>query len=328
MGWRGTLRTFSAITREAERDARRRQRELERQQKEFQRMQELQRAAHEVDVYKNKIQILETVHHDCSKPIDWDKIYKIPPPPKPKLKQINEQKAIRNYQNYKPTFFHKIFYQVNKRKKKLKAQIKNGKKQDISEYKLDVENYKEWAQNKKLSYHVLRGNTKAYEFVLKEIHPFQEIEMIGSSLTFDFINKDCVFVDLHVNNEEIIPKEIKSLLKSGKLSVKQMPNSKFYELYQDYVCSCTLRVANELFALLPIKIVIVNALGELLNTQTGYIEKQVILSISIPIDTIKKLNLRMIDPSDSMRNFIHNMNFKKTVGFHAVEKIDVNSIKY
>ena len=38
-------------------------------------------------------------------------------------------------------------------------------------------------------------------------------------------------------------------------------------------------------------------------------------------ETIEKLNLDMIDPSDSMRNFIHNMNFKKTSGFTAVERV-------
>lgn len=38
-------------------------------------------------------------------------------------------------------------------------------------------------------------------------------------------------------------------------------------------------------------------------------------------ETIEKLNLDMIHPSDSMRNFIHNMNFKKTSGFSEVKRV-------
>ena len=71
-----------------------------------------------------------------------------------------------------------------------------------------------------------------------------------------------------VKSEEIVPRETKSLLKSGKLSVKQMPKARFYEIYQDYVCGCVLRAGRELFALLPIRMVIVTAMANMLNTQT------------------------------------------------------------
>ena len=35
------------------------------------------------------------------------------------------------------------------------------------------------------------------------------------------------------------------------------------------------------------------------------------------------LNLETIDPSDSMRNFVHNMNFSKTKGFSVIEKVEL-----
>jgi hypothetical protein len=106
-----------------------------------------------------------------------------------------------------------------------------------------------------------------------------------------------------------------------------MTKSNFYELYQDYVCGAVLRVARELFALLPIEMVLVTATGTLLNTQTGHMEEQPILSVAMPRKTLEKLNLDMIDPSDSMSNFIHRMKFMKTKGFAKVERISPEELQ-
>lgn len=98
--------------------------------------------------------------------------------------------------------------------------------------------------------------------------------------------------------------------------------TKFYELYQDYVCSGSLRVARELFALFPIEMIIVNAIGNLLNTKTGRMEDTPILSVGIQRETIQNLNLIAVDLSDSMKNFVHRMNFKKSKGFNPVEVLN------
>ncbi len=71
MGWKGTIRSIGAACRAAERDAKRRQRELERQQKQYEKMQELEQAAYEVDVYQNHIDLLQSIHKECSSPVDW-----------------------------------------------------------------------------------------------------------------------------------------------------------------------------------------------------------------------------------------------------------------
>ena len=119
----------------------------------------------------------------------------------------------------------------------------------------------------------------------------------------------------------MIPTEKKSLLQSGKLSVKKMPQSEFYEMYQDYVCSCILRIGNELLAILPDKLVLVHAVDNMLNSKTGHMEEQYILSIAISRQTIASLNMDLIDPSDSFENFVYIMKFKKTKGFEVVEPL-------
>jgi hypothetical protein len=88
-----------------------------------------------------------------------------------------------------------------------------------------------------------------------------------------------------------------------------------------------LRVARELFALLPLEAAIVTASANVLNTGTGHIENQPIVSVMIPRKTLAMLNFQTLDPSDSLKNFVHQMDFKKTKGFAPVKKIrpaDVN----
>ena len=121
-----------------------------------------------------------------------------------------------------------------------------------------------------------------------------------------------------IHSSDVIPTEIKSLPKSGKLSTKAMPAGRFYELHQDYVCSCALRAGRELLAILPNDLVIVTTLDNVLNSSTGHMENQPILSVAFSRPTVDGLNLEAIDPSDAMKNFVHNMSFKKGAGFLAV----------
>ena len=101
-----------------------------------------------------------------------------------------------------------------------------------------------------------------------------------------------------------------------------MQKGRYYEIYQDHVCGAALRAGRELLALLPVQFVVVHATTDLLNSATGHMEESPILSVALPRDTVGKMNFESLDPSDSMNNFVHRMNFKKTKGFTAVEKLD------
>lgn len=87
-----------------------------------------------------------------------------------------------------------------------------------------------------------------------------------------------------------------------------------------------MRVASELFALLPNKMAIVTVVAPLLNTKAGHLEDNPILSVAIPKETLDGLNFEHLDPSDAMGNFVHNMKFLKTKGFTDVEKISPSSL--
>ena len=106
-----------------------------------------------------------------------------------------------------------------------------------------------------------------------------------------------------------------------------MPKGEFNTLYQDYVCSCMLRVAAELFALLPIERALINAKDNLVNLKTGHVEEQTVVSAMVMRKTFETLNLNHIDPSDAMKNFLHNMRFKKTAGFDIVEALTFDTLE-
>ncbi len=93
MGWKGAVRSIGAAVRAAERDAKRRQRELEKQQKHYEKMQELERAAYEVEIFENYIEIIKSLHKECSNQIDWNKISLSRQPVKPTFSKLNEEKA-------------------------------------------------------------------------------------------------------------------------------------------------------------------------------------------------------------------------------------------
>jgi len=325
MGWKGTMRSIAAAQRRAEREALKRQRELERQRKQLVIMQELERAAYEVQVYENYIDVLTSIHKDCGEVWYWEAIQSAAPPIKSTKSDTNERMALGNLEAYRPGLVDKMLKRVETKRNELAAAVEDGKRKDEQLYQEALreyeQNYADWEATRELAARILVGDTDAYIEAIRQADPFSEISQLGSSITFKAANNKLIEATLRVNSVDVIPNEAKTLLKSGKLSVKKMTKTRFYELYQDYVCGAVLRVARELFALLPIEMTIVTAVGELLNTKTGHMEEQPILSVAIPRETLNKLNFVMLDPSDSMDNFIHNMKFYKTKGFQVVDRI-------
>lgn len=119
-------------------------------------------------------------------------------------------------------------------------------------------------------------------------------------------------IEFEVHCDIVVPKEQLSLTKTGKLSVKQMTKSKYFDIQQDYVCSCVFRISRDMFALLPLDTVYIHASDTIMDTTTGHLKKMTILSVKIDKRSLNKLNFDNIDCSDAMQNFVHHMKFKKT----------------
>jgi hypothetical protein len=292
----------------------------------IEKMQEAEKAAYEVQIYENHIDLLLSVHKECGESYDWAEIGRSEPAKNPERLNTHEDAAKLNLSSLKLGLSDKLLGRGDAKKKQLLDAIGDAKKLDEKEYQDALISYQKQFDDlqfaKGLSTKILAGDRAAYIEAIKKVDPFSDINGLGSSYNITADSEKTLTATLYVNGENVIPNEVKTLTKSGKVSIKAMPKNRFYEIYQDYVCGCTLRVARELFALLPIEMVTVNAIGSLLNKQTGHLENTPILSVLIPRKTFDMLNFENLDPSDSLDNFVHNMDFKKGKGFGPVHVLN------
>lgn len=323
----GTMRSINASINRMERDRQRQNREAARRFKEQQKLQAIYDAEQAVADWENYVDTLQTIHRDCSDIINWTKLNKQAKPNEPKMSSENEVAAQAKLDNYIPSFFDKIFGLTNKHIKKLETRLTEAQGQDKKEYKDAFDKYRndlnEWEEIQALSNGILNKEPEFYVKALEYYQPFSDVSALGAQIKFA-IEKNWIDIELNVNGDEVIPNYVLSQTSTGKLSRKNMPKTRFIELYQDHVCSAVLRVSREIFALLPVEYVRINAITNLLNTQTGLIEEKPILSVIIRPETLSKINLYTVDPSDCMSNFVHAMKFKKNTGFEAVDKVELS----
>src|SRR5205085_1692739 len=157
---------------------------------------------------------------------------------------------------------------------------------------------------------ILSGEPKAYTEALVEFSPLGELSDLGSSIYFTVHNARLLECVLKVNGRQVIPTEVKSLTAGEKLSVKPMPKARFHEIYQDYLCSCVLRVAREVFALLPVETVLVTASVDVVAPDSRQQGEQPVLSVAIPRVLFERLDFTLLDPSDTMEKFLRRGDFK------------------
>ena len=285
------MRAMETAERRQQREAKRRQRELERQTKEMARLSAMEQARLEVETYENALDILLSVHKEQADAIDWLSISASLPPVPPRRQSHNELKA-RQRHAIAPT------------RKDAEGTIEQARQQDEREYQVALQTHADeqaqWEKMSNLARRILSGHSSAYIEAIEEISPFTELAGIGSSLHFTVHNPRLIGVVLSTNGRQAIPTELKTLTASGKVSVKTMPRPRFVEIYQDYICGCVLRVARELFALLPIETLLISASAEALDTTTGQTVDRPFLSVAIPRATLNGLNFDLLDTSDSI----------------------------
>lgn len=276
-------------------------------------------AVAEVELFELELEELTSLHKDCSKGINWEEKESSSPPFTPDSLGPNEESAREKLKNYKPTWRDKLFNRIEARKRILQDEVQEAKKQD-------EQLYQEWKEQKELAQKILNGDLQAYLKVISDYvqTSLGNINYIGRSIEFNMHDEKTVEATLFVHSEEIIPSKSKSLTKTGKVSTRNMAKGKFYELYQNHICSCVLRVARELFAYLPIEKVFINASANILDTATGNENEQIILSVKITKESSEFINFEMINPSDTIEQFENNMKFRKTKGFAPVEKLQVD----
>lgn len=184
-----------------------------------------------------------------------------------------------------------------------------------------------WHWFQQLAQSVLSGDPAACQMALDHLGPFQVFQQMGSSLNVVITRSWCVEAWLVGNTStDVVPFTHIDITAKGNLSRRDMSDKRYWELYQDHVCSAALRVAREIFSILPIPIALVHVGYPFTSSRTGHPEFKPVLSVAIDKPTFESLNLHVIDPSDSMDNFEHRMEQKRGSPMMAIEPLTPNDL--
>lgn len=306
----GSSRTYSSA---AQQDRQRIQQEkLALQQK---KEDEKRNNALLVREYENYIDIIRNVHRECDVEIDWESVYNAPAPHEEGCKGRKQIEAEFTYNNFKPSFIDKMFGNGGEKKRqKLFEAISIAKAED-------EQARANWMEMHEFSKKILEGDVDCYLLAVEESNPFEDLVEYGSDFEIGTDSKDCLTVEFHAKSNDVVPMIAMSLTSTGKLSKKNLSKTMYYDYVQDYVCSCSVRIARELFAILPIRNVIVHAIDSVINTSTGNEEDAVILSVDFNKQGFQDINFDRIDASDFVATFEHHMKFMKTTGFKPVKRL-------
>lgn len=351
MGWVRLLRTAGAIARRHEREARRRQRELhaemQRGAKAAERAANVRAAQLAVEEFENSIDVLTSLHRECAEAVDWEAALTTAPPPPPQATAFATKCTARTelaqvaIATFRPTFWDRLLGRAAAKRAKLEAELAEAVADDASETERlrDAHHSRhqrvlhehdaavaEAAETRQLAAKVLSGDSDAWITAIRDLEAFSELAALGGRVVLR-ARPPVVEALLHVHDASVVPTTARSLTKTGKLSERQMPRTRFVEVYQDYVCGAVLRVARDLLAVLPAETAYVTAVGLLLDTSTGEQDVRPIVSVKVPRTTLARLNFDALDPSDSMANFVHNMKLKRGVGFVEVDFVEGSELR-
>ena len=156
-----------------------------------------------------------------------------------------------------------------------------------------------WAYYHSVATDVLKGDIDTYLQLIYEVNPLDDLLGYGSNFEFGTDNPRRMEVEFTVNRE---------LLSHAS---QTMSSFEYNDLLQDFVCSLSIRVARDMFALLPVQNVIVHAV----------LDGNTVLSVKFDRDNLAKVKYGMIDPSDTVSKFTHSMSFDRMRGFLPVSRL-------
>lgn len=276
---------------------------------------ELKASETEVKEYREYIERLKSLHRQCEPPISWEKVKREPPPFVKGEVGPMQQAAMNELMEYKPGLAEQMMPEMEREKReKLRDAVEAAKEEDLNAYFA-------WQSTRDIAERILEGDLDAYLEAIESGNPFEELTDFGSDFEFFAEEGNKIIVDFNVKGGELIPENEPFINGEGKVAERALSRTDYYDIVEDYVASCSVRVAREIFSLLPAEVCIVNAEDTVLNTRTGHDEESVILSVKFTREGFEKINFERIDPSDFLENFEMKSGFRQAKGFSPVEKL-------
>jgi uncharacterized tellurite resistance protein B-like protein len=216
------------------------------------------------------------------------------------------------------------------RRNLLLRQLEQAKVNDESTYQQACEAHRQatldWEERCELARRIAAQDRQVCLEVLEGSTAFSEIAELGSAVTLRLHTARLIEARLTVNLDRLIPRDMKAFTPTGRPTAKPMPKTRYWELASDHVCSCLLRIAREVFALLPADVVLATVVDTQLDASTGHPIETPILSVAMHRESLEVLNFSSLHPFEALANFNHLMDFKKTSGFAPVSELTRDDI--
>lgn len=259
---------------------------------------------------------IRKLHTDCGPALAWNKIATRNRPFDGEVGP-GEREAVRRKESYEPTLLDKITGKAQKNLDSFDEEI-------IKAREKDQDSLEEWRVKKERAEAILGRDIDAYLKVIEETNPFEEVAEYGSEFEFGTDNADVMYVQFNSKGKQVVPSYALKLNERGRLSKRKLTKTEYYDILQDYISSCTIRIARELFAIIPISRVVISVEETIIDDITGEEWDDTVLSVQFSRIKLKSVPSFDTDPSDLIEEYSdeYHMNFLKTKGFKPVCAID------
>jgi hypothetical protein len=180
----------------------------------------------------------------------------------------------------------------------------------------------EFKEQKEL-YHLANNINNSNNYIFFEIaekifSPYQFAQDLEIPIKSDYKSKIHI-LDLYAKGKDIVPNEELYMVRDKDLKSRPIAKKRFWEIYQDYISSVTLRMASEYFSFFSMRNeVIIKAYSEIFDESTGHESTELILAVKIIRKEFEKLNLQHVDPSSSLSTFECFYDFNLQRGFEKI----------
>jgi len=212
-----------------------------------------EKSSQEVEAYETYLQVIVSFHKSISG-LNWKQLGHLESPVEPEKKNYFEKKIRREVSNFQPSLYERLFKKDKKKLNQLMERIPYEIEKDNQKYYQAVDKYTDYLEEYKeikTCYDGIRGaDENTYLYWLNKSKAFDELYMHGIDLSFDY-NEATLNVVVDYSQSKLIPMYSKKLIDDQVIAVV-LTESVRHDLLKDVIYSCTVRVAREIFELLPI----------------------------------------------------------------------------
>ncbi|MDC0736756.1 hypothetical protein N6L24_00555 [Cognatishimia sp. SS12] len=299
-------------------------RESERQEKDRQkRAMERSNAKyiHELDSY---IRHITGLHHELIAPIDWKGLAGRPAPQPPEIDLQNSQRMRSQLAHHEPGFVEWLMGRGKQTRDALERALHIAKQRNHDDILVQLTPYHrqvaQWEREQATYHGVMQGDDAVLLSVIKSQQTLSKIHKLGRGLGFS-VNGGLIHAVLSLHDQSIVPDFHLKYMPSGKLTELKMPREKSMRLYRAYAASATLKVASDLFRLVPADVLVVSCIAPCHVTESAYDEDWPVLSAAFKRDRFEQVDLPNIEALPALSRFKVAEAFHPTHGFGRIAPI-------